>query len=82
MEHPNNLWLPYSVEGLKKQQRHHVHLHEDPTLAASVGQRRGKPVVLTIRSKEMYEAGFQFQVTPNRVWLTDSVPPEYLDFPE
>ena len=69
-------------EGLTKQQRHHVHLHEDRKVAQTVGGRRGKPVLLIIESQKMYEAGFQFQVTPNQVWLTDSVPPEFLVFPE
>lgn len=68
--------------GLKKMQRHHVHLHCDKSLAANVGQRRGKPVVLTIDARGMFEAGHKFFVTPNDVWLTDHVPPEFIQFPE
>lgn len=68
--------------GLKKMQRHHVHLHCDESLASSVGQRRGKPVILTINSKAMFEAGHKFFVSPNQVWLTDHVPPEFIQFPE
>lgn len=68
-------------EGLTKQKRHHVHLHCDMELAASVGQRRGKPVILTIDAKAMAEAGHEFYVTPNEVWLTDHVPPEFITFP-
>lgn len=67
-------------EGLDKRQRHHVHLHQDRSLATSVGSRRGKPVLLTIRAGEMQTAGFQFFVSPNEVWLTDHVPPEYIGF--
>ncbi|MEZ6125635.1 MAG: RNA 2'-phosphotransferase [Planctomycetaceae bacterium] len=69
-------------EGLKKMQRHHVHLHENVNIAEAVGARRGTPVLLRIRAGEMAAAGFEFQVTPNRVWLTDHVPVQYIDFPE
>lgn len=68
-------------EGLKKMQRHDVHLHIDKETAISVGGRRGKPVLLRIRSREMAEAGYQFAVTPNQVWLTQHVPPEFIEFP-
>ena len=69
-------------EGLTKRQRHHVHLHADAKLAESVGQRRGKPVVLTIRAGAMSAAGHEFFVTPNKVWLTDHVPASFIDFPD
>ncbi len=68
-------------EGLKKMNRHHVHLHIDVETSMDVGQRRGKPVLLKIRALEMHEAGYEFFVTPNDVWLTDHVPPEYIDTP-
>lgn len=70
------------TQGLKKQKRHHVHLHADQALASSVGQRRGAPVVLTIEAKRMSEAGYEFFVSPNDVWLTDHVPPEFIVFPD
>lgn len=69
-------------EGLTKQKRHHVHLHADLDLAASVGQRRGTPVVLLVKARAMADAGHEFFVTPNDVWLTDHVPPEFIVFPE
>ena len=61
--------------------RHHVHLHLDKETASTVGARRGKPVLLRIRSKEMAADGHLFFVTENEVWLTDKVPPQYIDFP-
>ena len=67
-------------DGLKKMIRHHVHLHSDVDTATAVGQRRGKPVLLKIRSGEMHRAGHVFFVTPNDVWLTDTVPPEFIDY--
>lgn len=69
-------------EGLKKMQRHHVHLHSDIKTSTAVGQRRGKPVILKISALEMYHAGWEFLVTPNKVWLTDNVPVKYITFPE
>ena len=68
--------------GLKKMKRHHVHMHADQKLATDVGGRRGKPVLLVVRSKAMHDAGFEFFVTENEVWLTDHVPPEFIEFPE
>ncbi|MBC8351950.1 MAG: RNA 2'-phosphotransferase [Planctomycetes bacterium] len=67
-------------DGLKKMNRHHVHLHVDLTIATDVGRRRGKPVLLQVRASDMHQAGHEFFVTPNDVWLTDRVPIEYIDF--
>lgn len=69
-------------EGLRKQQRHHVHLHQDEALAQQVGARRGESVVLRIASGKMTESGYAFFVTPNAVWLTDHVPAEFIIFPD
>lgn len=70
-----------SREGLKKMNRHHVHLHVDEQTSIAVGRRRGRPVLLKVRAREMHQAGCEFFVTPNQVWLTDSVPVEYIEFP-
>ena len=68
-------------QGLLPKGRQHVHLSPDEPTAVKVGQRHGKPVVLTIQSGEMHERGFTFYRSVNGVWLTDSVPAEYLVFP-
>src|SRR5262249_29693794 len=65
-------------KGLIRGQRHHVHLSGDRETAARVGQRRGKPVVLIVESGRMHRAGHQFFRSANGVWLTDTVPPEFL----
>jgi putative RNA 2'-phosphotransferase len=65
-------------EGLKKMQRHHVHLSPTHDTATKVGERRGKPVILRIDSKQMHADGFTFYLTPNQVWLVDEVPRKYL----
>lgn len=69
-------------DGLKKMNRHHVHLHAEESTATAVGSRRGKPVLLKVRAREMARQGHEFFVTPNEVWLTDHVPAEFIEFPE
>jgi len=44
----------------------------------SVGAGYGKPVLLRIDSKQMYDDGFEFFKTENNVWLVDEVPVEFL----
>jgi len=79
---PQQFVRPIADSGLKKMNRHHVHLHVDVETSKAVGRRRGKPVLLKIRALDMHKAGFEFFVTPNDVWLTDRVPVEYIEFPD
>ena len=67
--------------GLGRQQRHHVHLSPDTDTARTVGERRGPPVVLVVGAARMAQAGHVFYCSENGVWLTDSVPPEFIQFP-
>jgi putative RNA 2'-phosphotransferase len=65
-------------KGLQRMERHHVHLSPDEATARAVGGRRGKPVLLRIDARAMREAGHVFFVTPNGVWLTDTVPSSFI----
>jgi len=67
-------------KGLLKMSRQHVHLSTNRDTAINVGSRRGKPVILTVRSREMHENGCSFFLSENGVWLTEGVPPEYIEF--
>jgi putative RNA 2'-phosphotransferase len=67
--------------GLNAGNRQHVHLSLDQATAVKVGQRHGKPVVLTVRAGEMARSGFKFFLSDNGVWLTDSVPPAFISLP-
>lgn len=69
-------------DGLRKGQRHDVHLSERIDTANAVGSRHGKLVLLTVAAGRMQRDGFAFARTPNGVWLTDHVPIEYLSFPD
>lgn len=66
------------VDGLLRGKRHHVHLSESPEAAASVGARRGRPIVIQIAAGAMAHEGYQFFRSVNGVWLTDRVPPQFL----
>lgn len=68
------------AQGLLKGSRHHVHLSARREVALQVGQRRGQPVILTVRAEAMVAAGHTFYRTPNGVWLVDHVPPQFLIF--
>lgn len=69
------------AEGLRAQSRQHVHLSPDEETAIKVGQRHGKPVVLVVRAGAMHQAGHVFYRSENGVWLTEAVPPGYLEIP-
>lgn len=64
-------------EGLVSRERQHVHLSASESTAIEVGKRHGKPVVLQINAADMHKNGYQFFLSDNGVWLTDSVPPAY-----
>ncbi len=72
---------PIRRDGLLKGRRHHVHLSIDQPTAARVGERRGKPVILTIRAGDMRRDGLLFYLSANGVWLTEHVPAQYIEFP-
>ncbi|MFI1505138.1 RNA 2'-phosphotransferase [Streptomyces sp. NPDC020597] len=70
------------AEGLRPMNRHDVHLSADRGTATRVGARRGRPVVLSVDAGAMHRDGLVFHLSANGVWLTKSVPPQYLRFPE
>jgi putative RNA 2'-phosphotransferase len=69
---------PIMNEGLKKGKRHHVHLSKDVETARKAGARRGKPVILQVDAGRMHSQGYRFWLSVNGVWLTDSVPADFL----
>ncbi len=72
-------WQLIRTKGIMKMNRHHVHLTDNQSTAVQVGHRHGKPVVLTIKALLMYQHQFIFYQSENGVWLTDTVPPEYIE---
>jgi putative RNA 2'-phosphotransferase len=67
--------------GLVRGERRHVHLSAREEDARVVGARRGAPVCLVVRAGEMWAAGDPFYQAENGVWLTDHVPPAYIERP-
>lgn len=70
------------AQGLLPGSRHHVHLSESRETAESVGKRYGSPVILELMADAMYSAGIKFYQADNGVWLTESVPCEFLMEPK
>jgi putative RNA 2'-phosphotransferase len=66
-------------EGLKPMARQFVHLSPTEEIALIVGKRHGKPTVLYIDAKKMYEEGYKFYLSENKVWLVDKVPVKYIN---
>lgn len=67
--------------GLEKRDRHAVHLSSDEAIARNMGSRHGRPVVLRIRALAFHTTGATFNLSTNGVWLTEAVPPEFIEFP-
>ncbi len=68
-----------SQEGLTPQRRNFVHLSYDIETAKKVGRRHGKLVLYKVHAEKMYRDGFRFYGFKDIIWLTDRVPPEYLE---
>jgi putative RNA 2'-phosphotransferase len=68
------------AEGLLKMNRQHVHLSADKATAINVGSRRGSPIILAISASQMHEKGYPFYLSANGVWLTESVPVQFIQF--
>jgi len=66
------------ASGLKKMDRQYVHLSATKETAVAVGKRHGNPVVLEVEAERMWEDGFRFYLSENKVWLTDYVPAKYI----
>ena len=83
---PEELWhgtgekyvTSIDVEGLIPRSRLYVHLSQDKEMALKVGQRHGKPVLYVVKSGQMNRDGYKFYLSKNGVWLTKTVPVEYL----
>ncbi|MGO7584479.1 RNA 2'-phosphotransferase [Rhizobium ruizarguesonis] len=72
-------WHSIEREGLKKIQRHHVHLSADVETAKIVAARRkGEHIILRVDAARMFSEGHSFFVSDNGVWLAESVPVQYL----
>ena len=67
------------TQGLRPMRRHHVHLSPDAETARRVGARRGPPVILAVKARELHACGKPFFLTANDVWLVEAVPPPFIE---
>jgi len=65
-------------QGVQPQGRTYVHLSSSPGAAREVGSRHGTAVILEIDAPGMFEVGYAFYPSTDRVWLVDDVPPRFL----
>lgn len=65
-------------QGIRKMSRGYVHLSKDPDTAMTVGERHGRPVVISVDAAQMANDGYKFLVAENGVVLVDHVPAKYL----
>lgn len=68
--------------GISKRSRNHVHLSADEATAVRIGLRHGEPVVLQISAHAMQAEGHKFYLSANGVWLTEHVPPRFIQSPD
>ena len=68
-----------NAHGLIPKNRLYVHLSSDYQTAVTVESRHGNPYVYQAHAVKMYKAWHKFYLSKNGVWLTKSVPPEYLE---
>ena len=66
------------AEGLLPRSRLYVHLSADRETAVKVGARHGSPVVYEVLAGQMAADGYAFFLSVNGVWLTKTVPAQYL----
>ena len=86
VEPPEELWhgtgekYVASIDeiGLIRKSRLYVHLSKDKETALKVGSRHGRPVLYTVKTREMYQDGYTFFLSKNGVWLTKEVPVKYI----
>lgn len=65
--------------GLLPRERQYVHLSTDKQTACEVGKRRDdKPVLLKVMAKTAWDNGISFYIGNKNIWLSDSIPSEYI----
>ncbi len=70
-------------QGLKPMGRQVVHLSRDRETAHRVGSRHAsQPVVVTVRAAEAHQAGVTFYQPERGIYLSEPIPPAFLDLPE
>jgi putative RNA 2'-phosphotransferase len=67
-----------ATSGIQGRARQFVHLSEDEETAWKTGGRHGKPVLITIDTRQMHGDGHLFYKTASNVWLVGFVHQQYI----
>jgi putative RNA 2'-phosphotransferase len=66
-------------QGLQPMKRQYVHLSVDTEQARAVGKRHHRqPAILTVHAKRAWDAGVTFYHPEERLFLAESIPPEFI----
>lgn len=67
--------------GLRSMKRQYVHLSADKETAIMVGKRHdAKPALLEVDAITAHQKGIKFYQENNGIWLSESIPPQFIDF--
>lgn len=68
-------------EGIKSMKRQKVCLSSDINTAKMVGDRRknSNTIILKVRAEEAYNDGINFYTEPNGIYMSDDIPPKYIE---
>ena len=67
-------------DGICHMNRKFVHLSVDEDAALKIGRRKkGIVVILRVLAQKMHNDGYRFWLSRNNVWLTEWVPPKYIN---
>lgn len=67
------------TQGLRPCSRQYVHLSQDVETAMEVGKRRDiEPIILIIEAEKAYTNGVKFYYGNEKVWLADTIPPQFI----
>lgn len=68
-------------QGLRPMARQYVHLSADRETALLVARRRtNRPIILQVRALEAATQGVPFYLGNDMVWLSEPIPPAYIEF--
>ncbi|MBW3624149.1 MAG: RNA 2'-phosphotransferase [Armatimonadetes bacterium] len=70
-------------KGLLPMKRQYVHLSTEVDTALQVGRRHHpRPIILTVRAHEAWQAGARFYQPKTRLFLSDALPTRFITFEE
>ena len=65
------------IDGTLKEPRQYVCLSAETT--SEVGKPHGKLLMFRVRALKMHNKNFKFYLSKNNVWITEHIPPRYVE---